>query len=216
MCCTCGLPACKQFGLGRPLGQRRHRAGACLAQLLTSQNQPAPSPGSTVDQPAPLLLPCAANQLIQETVEHSALGAISGVQGSLQSLFQVPGHEVFVCSMQQGWSAQFRARCRGLWPCVVNTLHAHDTLNAQPRGNTGMQACGFHLTLRIPAVAPTADAGIRGRRACPCHRELCMADGRLVLRGVCRSGAVHSICAAGTLWSRHARCAAACVTDALG
>lgn len=31
----------------------------------------------------------AANQLIQETVEHSALGAVSGVQGSLQSLSQV-------------------------------------------------------------------------------------------------------------------------------
>lgn len=30
----------------------------------------------------------AANQLIQETVDHSALGAVSGVQGSLQSLFQ--------------------------------------------------------------------------------------------------------------------------------
>lgn len=200
-----GCRLASSLGSAVHMGQRR--AGACLAQLFTRQNQPVPSPGSTTDQPSPLLLPCAANQLIQETVEHSALGAVSGVQGSLQSLFQVPGHEG---STQQGWSAEFRARCRGLWPCVVNTLHA------QPQRSTGMQACGVHLTLRPPAVAPVADAGIRSRRACPRHRELCMADGRLVLRGVCRSGAVHRIRAAGTLWSRHARCTAAGVTAALG
>ncbi|PRW32971.1 TPR repeat-containing isoform B [Chlorella sorokiniana] len=50
----------------------------------------------------------AANQLIQETVEHSALGAVSGVQGSLQSFCQmlayaagvlVPATESFVWLM---------------------------------------------------------------------------------------------------------------------
>lgn len=57
----------------------------------------------------------AANQLVQETAEHAALGTVSGVQGSLQALFQARGACRLAC-------ACVRCACAGALPAGLLSL----------------------------------------------------------------------------------------------
>ena len=122
----------------------------------------------------------AANQLLQETVDSGDMGVVNGVQGSLQSLFQV---RLFA----GGW----RDRRRG-WGLA----------DGRPSSSLTMVSCPAPSHSAAPAAA---DACLPGGHRCVRPQPLCVAHGRFLRCCVGGGASVHKFCAALELRARRRR-----------